>query len=115
MHETSLIQYTLDAVEHQAQLMQIQKVRSIRLVVGEMRGALPDLMDYAFQILTRARPLFAGARLDIEARSVLLECCKCRMQYKGGGFHAVACPACGAPEYQVIEGNELYIDSFEGE
>lgn len=53
--------------------MQIRKMQSIRIVVGQMRGALPDLMQYAFQILTRSRPLFEHARLEIDTRPPFAE------------------------------------------
>ena len=115
MHETSLIQYTLDAVERRALVMGIRHVKRIYLVVGDMRGALPDLMQCGFKILTRSRPLFSGAELEIEERSVVLRCSRCGKEYPAEEFHGVTCPDCGAPEYSLIQGNELYIDSFEGE
>ena len=115
MHETSLIQFTLDAVERRALALRMRRVTDIYLVVGEMRGALPELMQEAFRILTYARPAFHGAELHIEARPVVLRCQKCGKRYRAEDFHRVACPDCGAPEYDVAEGNELYIDSFEGE
>ena len=115
MHETSLMQYTLDAVEHRVFALQMHTVKSIDLVVGEMRGALPELLQEAFRILTYARPVFHGAQLHIEERPVVLQCQKCGKRYSAADFHQVACPDCGAPEYAIVQGNELYIDSFEGE
>lgn len=115
MHETSLIQYTLDAVERRALVMGICRVKRVYLVVGDMRGALPDLMQYGFRILTRSRPLFSDAVLEIESRNVVLQCSRCGKEYPVTEFHGVTCPDCGAPDYTVVQGNELYIDSFEGE
>lgn len=115
MHETSLIQYTLDAVERRALVMGIRRVKRVYLVVGDMRGALPDLMQYGFRILTRSRPLFSDAVLEIESRNVVLQCSRCGKEYPVTEFHGVTCPDCGAPDYTVVQGNELYIDSFEGE
>ena len=43
MHETSLIQYTLDAVERRALAMGIRHVKRVYLVVGDLRGALPEI------------------------------------------------------------------------
>ena len=115
MHETSLIQYTLDAVERRALVMGICHVKRVYLVVGDMRGALPDLMQYGFRILTRSRPLFSDAVLEIESKNVVLRCSCCGREYSVEEFHGVTCPDCGAPDYTVVQGNELYIDSFEGE
>lgn len=115
MHETSLMQFTLDAVERKCLQMNIRHVKSIRIVVGDLRGALPDLMQEAFHILTYKRPVFHGAALEIETRPVVLRCASCGGRFTPEAFHAVRCPACGAAEYTVEAGNELYIDSFEGE
>ena len=115
MHETSLIQYTLDAVEQKALAMGICHVHSIHLVIGEMRGALPNLMQHAFKILCRSRALFFDAVLDIVECPVVLQCNACKKEYTIVEFHGITCPDCGAPGYMVIQGNELYIDSFEGE
>lgn len=115
MHETSLIQYTLDAVEQKSLAMGISHVRSIHLVIGEMRGALPNLMQHAFKILCRSRPLFFDATLEIVECPVVLQCNTCKREYTIVEFHGVTCPDCCAPDYSVVEGNELYIDFFEGE
>ena len=115
MHETSLIQYTLDAVERRALVMGIRHVKRVCLVVGDLRGALPDLMQYGFKILARSRPLFSDAVLEIESKNVVLRCSRCGREYSVEEFHGVTCPDCGAPDYTVVQGNELYIDSFEGE
>lgn len=109
------MQYTLDAVEQKALALQLRHVKKIYLVVGQMRGALPDLLQEAFRILSYSRPVFHQAVLEIEERPVVLQCRSCGKRYGAAEFHGVKCPDCGAPEYAVVQGNELYIDSFEGE
>ena len=109
------MRFTLDAVERKCVQMNIRHVKSIRIVVGDLRGALPDLMQEAFRILTYKRPVFHGAALEIETRPVVLRCKNCGARFAPEEFHAVTCPACGAAAYAVEQGNELYIDSFEGE
>lgn len=115
MHETSLIQYTMDAVERRASQLNIHRIKSIHLVVGGMRGALPNLMQEAFGILSHSQPLFHHAILEIEEKPVILRCSSCGNQYTSEEFHAVHCPICGAREYKILTGNELYIDYFEGD
>ena len=115
MHETSLIDFTLNAVEDKCLQLGVRHVKSVRLVVGDLRGALPELMHEAFSILTYARPLFHGAALEIEPRAVVLRCKNCGAEFSPADFHAVACPQCRSGAYEICTGNELYIDSFEGE
>lgn len=120
MHETSLIQFTLDAVARQARVHGIRRVSDIRLIVGELKGAIPDQMEYAFRILTASEPedgLFAGTKLDIEYRPALLQCCDCghRFPVTVETLASTVCPRCESSSYQIIGGNELLIDSFRGE
>ena len=114
MHEMSLVQYAMDAVEQRAMGMGIRHVRGVYLVIGEMRGALPELMEYGFRVLSRSRPLFFGAVLHMELRSVEAQCADCGRRYGVREFPGVACPDCGSRVYTLVQGNELYIESFEG-
>jgi Zn finger protein HypA/HybF involved in hydrogenase expression len=87
MHETSLVEFTLNAVEKKAQEIGFQKVSVIRIVIGDMRGALPDLMEQAFRLLKRRRPLFQDCRLEMAQISVKLRCAYCGTAYEPDDFH----------------------------
>ena len=115
MHETSLIEFTLNAVESRALSMDIGRVTAIHLVIGELRGALPDLMERAFVFLSGKRPLFHGCRLDIKTVPAVLRCRNCGKEYGIEHLYGAECPGCGSPEYEIVSGNELLIDSFDAE
>lgn len=115
MHETSLVQFTLNAVEHRAAGLGITRVKSIQLVTGELRGALPNLMQAAFRTLKRNRPIFEDAVLEMKVTPVILKCRNCGTEYQKEDFHDVRCPKCGITNFEIISGSELYIESFEGE
>lgn len=115
MHESSLVEFTLNAVESKATSMNIQHVSLIHLTCGKMRGAIPQLMNEAFRLLTPARPMFHGAVLEMEETPIIAKCRACNAEFGVDEFHNITCPACGAKEYDIISGEELRIDYFEGE
>lgn len=115
MHETSLVKFTLDAVEQRALVYNIHHVKSIQLVIGEMRGAIPTLMQEAFKLLTYRRPVFEGTVLEITEKQVTIRCKDCGHVFHVDDFHDVVCPECGGKKYDIVTGNELYIESFEGD
>lgn len=115
MHETSLVEFALNAVEKKAEAMGIAQIKTIHITVGAMRGAIPMLMQKAFEIMIQKRPMFTGAALEIDETAVTLRCEKCGRCFECLEFHNIACPECGAAEYEILRGNELRIDYFEGE
>ena len=115
MHEASLVIYILNAVEKKALQEGVRKVNKINIVTGVLRGAVPELMQHSFKTLTRRRPIFANAALEIEEREAVLKCGKCGGEYSSEEMYDITCPECGSGAYEIIKGNELYIESFEGE
>ena len=95
--------------------MKIDRVSAIHLVVGELRGALPELMERAFVFLSGKRPLFHGCRLEITTVPAVLRCRSCGNEYGTGHLYGASCPECGSPEYEIVSGDELLIDSFDAE
>ncbi|MBQ9157215.1 MAG: hydrogenase maturation nickel metallochaperone HypA [Eubacterium sp.] len=67
MHETSLIEFTLDAVEKKAKSMNIDRVGEICIVAGRL-AAVPRLLDKAFDIMKYNRPMFEHAKLTVDCR-----------------------------------------------
>ena len=95
--------------------MNIERVSLIHLTCGKMRGAIPQLMNEAFRLLTYDRPMFRGAKLEIEETPIVLSCKDCRCSFQVDEFHNVTCPECGSGSYDIVSGEELRIDYFEGE
>lgn len=112
MHETSLMDYALSAVEARAASMGIKKVREVGLVVGRLK-AIPHQMELAFEIVRGRHPVCAEARLHLDVREILLVCRECGRQYEvTDAFASFLCPECGGNRYDVLSGGELQVDYF---
>lgn len=64
MHEISLIHGLLELVTASAKVHNIKQVSLVRLVVGECYGALPEALDFAFEVVTRDT-ICRGAALEL--------------------------------------------------
>ncbi|AGL00691.1 hydrogenase maturation nickel metallochaperone HypA [Desulfoscipio gibsoniae] len=113
MHEVSLIQTLIDMIVQSAKENDIIKVAKVQLVVGECHGALPEALEFAFEILTEGT-ICAGAELVIEKSALLLKCQECAQEFRPEGY-LYRCPACGAAYASLVKGRELYVDYYEGE
>ena len=111
MHETSLIEYTLIAVEKKASLMGIERVAEIGLVVGRL-AAVPHLMETAFNVMKYGRPMFTETKLVIDYRDLSFCCRDCQEEFTTDSYIEARCPACGGTHLKRTGGDELLIDYF---
>lgn len=112
MHEVGLIQTVLNEISQVAAQNHITRVTKVRLVIGRLNGALPDVLEFAFSVLT-PETMFEGAALEIESVPITLECEHCGAQTVTDEL-AYFCPQCNG-RARITGGRELYIDFFEGD
>jgi hydrogenase nickel incorporation protein HypA/HybF len=112
MHEIGLIQAVMDEISRAAEANNVKRVTRVRLVVGRLNGALPEVLEFAFSILA-PETMFEGARLEIKSVPVTLNCPQCGAESAGDELTCF-CPDCGG-RAEIVSGRELHIDYFEGD
>ena len=112
MHEMSLVDYALTAVEKKAEEMGIEEVAEVGLVIGRLT-ALPQLMEKAFEVVRTRHPMCTDARLHLDVRDIRLRCRDCGCEYESSdAFNYSVCPECGSESHDLLAGNELFVDYF---
>ncbi len=114
MHELSLMESVLDIVRESAGNSNIVKVNKVKLVIGKLSMALPDSLQFAFQVLAQD-DMFGYAALEIEEKDVVCRCQECTQEFTVQDGYVFKCPVCGSSKAEIIAGRELYVDYFEGE
>ncbi|MEN6561662.1 MAG: hydrogenase maturation nickel metallochaperone HypA [Acidobacteriota bacterium] len=111
MHELSLVASMFAILEEQARAHGATRVTAVVLKVGVMSGAVPDLLESAFEAY-RKGTLAEGARLEIVVVPVKLRCPDC-----GGSTVRedtdFSCSACGSRRVEIVEGRDLVVDKIE--
>jgi hydrogenase nickel incorporation protein HypA/HybF len=108
MHELGIAEAVISiASDHAAG----RPVRTVFVKVGQLRQVVPAALAFSFELAARGTPV-DGARLDIEHVPVAGICRSCGRE---GALEAfpLACPACGALDVTVTQGEELHVDSLE--
>lgn len=111
MHELSLVASVFEVLEEKAREHGAARVTKVVLDVGIMSGAVPDLLESAFDAYKKGT-LAAGARLEIVVVPVKVRCPDC-------GGEAVredadfSCACCGSRRVEIVEGRELVIEKIE--
>lgn len=115
MHELSLMQSVMDIVKESAAQNSIQQVGKVKLVVGRFSMAMPDSLQFAFEVISATEPLFQGAVLEIENRPIICRCQQCGLEIEIADEYRFVCSGCGSGKVDIIQGQELYLDYYEGE
>lgn len=111
MHEISLIASVFEVLEEQARAHGASRVIRVVLAVGAVSGAVPDLLESAFDAYKKGTPA-AEARLEIVAVPLKVRCPEC------GGETVreeadFACAACGSRRVEIVAGRELVVERIE--
>ena len=112
MHETALVESMINIVEQQLKANNLKRLTLLKLLVGDMSGAIPDALRFAF-MATVAETVHKDAVLEIETIPAEAECRFCgeKFSYQPG----MNCPKCEGIAPKLIKGEELLIEYLEAE
>jgi hydrogenase nickel incorporation protein HypA/HybF len=109
----SLMAGVFDIMEDILNQDEVQAVKQVRLVVGEMTNAEPEALQMAFAAYAKDTKA-EGAVLEIVRAPVLARCRACRQEFPVSGLFFF-CPHCGQSGLEIIQGEELLLESLEVE
>ena len=107
MHELSLCQSILKAVEDEFPGEQLEMVREIHLRAGVLSCVEPLILQNIFQFMIRDSAL-ENAALVIEQPGISAYCHTCECSFPVEHYIFI-CPACGESSSDILTGNELKI------
>jgi hydrogenase nickel incorporation protein HypA/HybF len=113
MHELTVVSNIFKIILETAEKNNLSKISKISLKIGRQRHLAPDLMKFAFDSVSK-NTVAAGAVMDIERVDIQMECRTC-------GFNFIVtnntylCIKCGSAALKILSGQDLLIESIEGE
>jgi hydrogenase nickel incorporation protein HypA/HybF len=105
MHEMSIVEALLDAVQLAAHEHSDGRVLAVHVRVGGLRLVVPETLKFCYEAATRDTVL-AGSRLEIEAVPATARCRECRAEFvvEENWFE---CPRCQSAGAELLTGQEL--------
>ena len=110
MHELSICQSILNAIETEFDNKGIENIREIHLKVGMLACIEPEILKNVFQLI-KAGTAFQDSELFINVIEVSAGCKNCGNTFKVEKYIFV-CPTCGEPSSNITEGRELLISKI---
>jgi len=110
MHEFSIAEELLKAALEVAETHDQRAVERVRVRIGRLRQIVPEALAFAFDALTKGT-LAEGAALVWEEVPTRVRCRKCETVFQPEEDWFWSCPSCGAAGGEVLEGEELILES----
>jgi hydrogenase nickel incorporation protein HypA/HybF len=113
LHELYLIQSMINQISASAAERGVYRVNRIHLVNGQLSGANTEALHFAFNLFSDT-PLFQYALLEVEEPELIGRCNSCYQTFKIEEYHFI-CRYCSKGNIEIVSGQELYIDYYEGD
>ena len=112
MHELSIISSVVETVLESLQSYPGARVVEVRLRVGALAAVVEDSLQFCYGVATEGTAL-AGSKLVVRTIPVLMHCAGCDADVELESVQSFRCPRCDAPCFDLRQGRELEIESFE--
>jgi hydrogenase nickel incorporation protein HypA/HybF len=108
MHELSIAQAIVDIAARNAGDLRVTRVC---VKVGRLRQVVPAALAFSFELCTQGTAV-EGAALELEVAPIDVLCRSCGAHSQPSEF-PLACRACGGLSVEVVQGEELQVESLE--
>ncbi len=108
MHELSIAQAIVDVASRHAG---DSRVARVYVRVGRLRQVVPSALEFSFALCAHGTPV-EGAELELEQVAIGVICRSCGAESEADDF-PLACAACGDLNVDVVQGEELQVESLE--
>jgi hydrogenase nickel incorporation protein HypA/HybF len=112
MHETAIVAGLMRILTRQAAEHGIGRILRVTVKVGRLRAVEPRQLKACFEMFAEGT-LADGAELVVDEIDVRGRCQDCGTEFDVPRYR-FECPACGGKKIDVIQGQELYIENFQG-
>ena len=130
MHEWALAEAVIASASETAEKEGLKRVTEVKIRIGELQQIEQDILEFALSQLKSAK--FKKTKFLIEAEKAQLKCRVCghSWDFCKEGLDAntaeaihflpeiahtyVKCPKCGSPDFEVIHGRGVWLQSIKG-
>ena len=134
MHEWALAEAVVSTAIKVAKKEKFKEITKIKIKIGELQQIDIDTFEFLLKEVIGTNTLVKKAKLQIDKEKGLLKCnvCANKWDFKevieklneeyGEAIHFVPevahiytrCPKCGSPDFKIVEGRGVLIETIEG-
>jgi len=111
MHELSIAMSIVEMATEEAARRNAQ-ICAVHLKLGPLSGVVKEALLSSYEMACFDTPL-KGSQLLIEEVPIVVYCSRCRARRVLASMQLFACPECGTPAEEVLQGKELEVVALE--
>lgn len=136
MHEWALADAVITTALKVAKSEGLKEISEIKIKIGELQTIDTEIFNFALkEVMQPQKKLLENAKIKIEPEKAVLKCkvCKHKWLFKDAvknlnedeteSLHFIPetahvylrCPKCNSPDFEIIQGRGIWIDSITGE
>jgi len=130
MHEWALAEAVISTASQIAEKEGLKEITEVKIKIGELQQVELDIFKYALSQLKAKR--FEKTKFTVEKDKAKLKCRVCSYEWifnkenlnekKAEAIHFipeivhtyVQCPKCGSPDFEVLQGRGIWLESIKG-
>ncbi|MEA1993168.1 MAG: hydrogenase nickel incorporation protein HypA [Euryarchaeota archaeon] len=131
MHEWALAEAVISTAMKTVKEKNINEVTEFRIKMGELQQIELEIFEFAMKQMMKKYQVLKNAKIDIEMVEALLRCNSCGHEWgfakdeltheESESIHFIPemahtylrCPECGSPDFEVIRGRGVELESLE--
>jgi hydrogenase nickel incorporation protein HypA/HybF len=113
MHELAVTQSILRIAIDNAKKVDARQITSINLIIGQMASIVDDSIQFYWDIISEGT-IALGAKLNITRLPIEMRCFDCGYVFLPGS-DTFECPSCKSIRVQVVQGEEMQVESIDVE
>jgi len=111
MHELGIARDLFRTVELKAKENSLKKITGINIALGEAGGIEKGFLEHSLKDHVLPGTIAEGCTLKFKVIRAKFECAACKKEIKKNKV----CPVCGGSKVIVCGGEDIYVESIEGE
>lgn len=112
MHELSIAMSIIEMAEEESASRGNAYIQAVHLRLGLLSGVVKEALLASYEMAC-ASTVLEGSQLLIEEVPVEVFCSQCQERRPIASIQWMACPECGTPTPEVVQGKELEVVALE--
>ena len=131
MHEWALAEAVVSTALEASKKKKVEEIRELRIKMGELQQMELEIFEFALNEIIKNYDILKNTKIKIETEKAVFRCNACGHEWKftenkltheeSESIHFIPeivhtylrCPQCASPDFEIMKGRGVWLDSIE--